>query len=462
MTIKTHQEIRDFCLKKRDEGLTVNQISELLQKKGLKDWNKRKVRNALRPLKWENQELKEKSGETERKPKYEKTETGYVIYYGKNQKLVISDERIDEAFKLYCIADLTLEDVAIRLGITRAEFYALKTAFSIVKTSLPFAPHRIDEMTADEMAEQVRIAKKRYALQKYEKNKHSDIENEVKRLQKADYWKDEFAAKITAIDPRPYPATPITTESDIERVLVITDIHGGLEIDSPWNVYNFDVMKRRFKVLATRICATIQPCRLTIASLGDAIHGRIKGSIQKHSVNVVDSVFKVTECLSELFITLINAGFSLRIAHVNGNHCSIEKAGEDRTDEESFGRFIEWGLKAKFQQFKQVEFIETVYSMALVKIFDYSLLCCHGHQGDIKRLAELERMWRGESVIEVLAGHLHHRKIEEFNGITVFYHESFCGADQYAISKGLGGGCGCRLIEYDRRGRASERLLRLD
>ncbi len=452
---KSREEISKYCKKLRQEGKFASEISRELKKAGV-NWTTRQINNCIRHVIKTN-----KLGKTERKPKYKFENGVYTVFYGKNKKVSATEEQIQKAFSLYCTADLTLNQVSTEMGWSRDEFYAIKTAFSITKDSLPFTPEQIDLLTPEEISERVRIEKKRYALKKYQDSKYKDIKREVDKFNKSDYWYKEFANRINAINPSVYPVTKLNIDNEIERLLIITDIHSGLKIDSPWNKYDFEVMKHRFNILANTICSTIRPCRLTIAELGDSVHGIIKGNIKHHSENVIDSVFNVTECLSNLFVTLINSGFSLRFTKVNGNHSSIEKTYEDRTDDENFGRIVYWGLKIKFQNFKQIEFIDPIYNMSLIKFFDYSIICCHGHQGDIKRLAEMEKMWRNDNVIEIQAGHLHHRKIEEFNGISVFYNECFCGNDHYSISKALGSNCGCRLVTYDKSGRREERLILL-
>lgn len=454
---KSVAEISEICKELKRAGKMPVEIVKYLKDHGLHDWNRQRVKNCTCRVKAET-----KIGQTERKPKYKFNDGVYVIFYGKNKKITTSDTELQKALSLYCTAGLTLNQVANQMGWTRDEFYAIKTAFGITKDSLPFTPEQIDNLTPDEIAEKVRTEKKKYALQKYQDSKYKDIKKEVDKFNRSDYWYSEFIDKINKIEPVLYPAVKLDIDNEIERLLIITDIHSGLKINSPWNTYNFEIMKQRFNKLASEICSTVKPCRLTIAELGDSVHGIIHGSVKKHSENVIDSVFQVTECLSNLFVTLLSAGFSIRFTKVNGNHSSIEASHSDRTDEESFGRLIYWGLKLKFENFNQIEFIEPVYNMSLLKFFDYSIICCHGHQGDIKRLAEIERMWRNDNVIEVQSGHLHHRKIEEFNGISVFYNECFCGNDHYSISKALGSNAGCRLVTYDKSGRKEERLIRLN
>ena len=143
----------------------------------------------------------EKQGSEEAKPRYEKTEAGYVVYYGKH-KVEISESKLEELLSLYCVARLTLNQVAVKTGFTRREVYAIKTAFSITKDSMPFTPDQIDRHTPEELAEKIRIKKLQYALQRYDTNKYADIERRVKEMDKANYWYNELCKRVNKIVPK--------------------------------------------------------------------------------------------------------------------------------------------------------------------------------------------------------------------------------------------------------------------
>jgi len=464
--IKTFAEIKQFCIEKRIAGVSIKDVTAILKSMGITDWPYERVKNATRCTR--NPEIvatrtrpskpkvEEKEGETERKPKVERTETGYLIRYGKDKHVSATVEQIEHAFQLFCIAGLTMNAVALQVGWTRPEFFAIKTAFSITHDSIPFLPETIDTLSADEIAEKMRIAKKRYALQKLHSTKFADIESEVKRLHKAEFWADEFANKINAIDPKPYTIKPIK-QSDTEYMLIATDFHAGLEVSNFLGEYSIDVMKKRFIDVTEQIVSKLKPCCLTIALLGDDVHAPPHDSCGKQSLNAVDSIFHLVESLSSMFLTLVQRGFRLRIAHTPGNHDYINR-GSARVNEESFARFTAWGLRCKFEHFAQIEFIETTNHMALIPFFDYNVLALHGHQ--TKKLSNFDKLLRKHNLLEIVAGHYHCYRVESMDNVPVFYNNAFCSGDEYAANLGLGSEPGCRLVSYDKKGRVSDTLLR--
>jgi predicted MPP superfamily phosphohydrolase len=325
---------------------------------------------------------------------------------------------------------------------------------------LPFTPEKIDAMTADEIAEQTRIEKKRFATKKFEQGKFKDIEAENKKFRELEYWFKLAAEKINEVQPEVFKPNKTPKNDNIVRVLTISDIHAGERVDSRWGKFNLDIMRERFKILIEKVINDFKPCELIIFSGGDCLAGRIHPSIVKLSDNYLDSLFAVTECLINLVGTLITHGFKIKLMPIMGNHGSADSAYNARVLAENYERMIEWAIKLKLGEVKQFEMLQPHFNMGLIKIHDYSVVCVHGDQGATKQLADLERLFRHERVKEVLAGHLHHQKSEEYCGVTVYHQPSFIGAEHYGICKGLVSEPGCRLIEYGKEGRLREHYLR--
>jgi hypothetical protein len=403
-------------------------------------------------------------GEEEYKPKYEELEKGYKIYYGKQQRhnVFITFEDLEEAFNLYCIAHLTLNQVALKMNLTRREFYAIKTAFDITKDSMPFTPKQIDYYIAEEIAEKCRIKKKQYALTKIEQNKNNDIENRIKQMDTVDFWYKELCKSVNRVKPETYKL--INKKLDTNEIYVVynTDVHAGLEVDNYFNTYNLDIMNYRFKKLAQGIIENVNSKTLYIADLGDTVHGIIHGSVQKYSKWVIESTTEVIKEYESLFLTLLQHGYEIYFAKVNGSHESVEKAKDERTEEESFGNFIFDMLKWKYANFKNLHFIPKLKGLnaSILPIFNYSTLIIHGDNNGLSKIKEADRLFKEYNIIEINAGHLHHRKVEDMNGLNIFYNEPFCGTDQYAGNKLMSSGFGTRLVQYTKEGRGKEFLIR--
>lgn len=413
-----------------------------------------------------NQTKKELEGETEYKPKWTKQDNGYLIRYGKNGKhcVFITSHDLEEAFSLYCIAGLTLNEVSLQANLTRREFYAIKTAFDITKTSMPFTPEQINEYSPEELAEKYRLKKLQYALKKFEQNKNKDIEKRIKEMDNAAFWYQEIAKQVNQVDPKPYQILKRTYAIEELYKANITDIHGGLTVDNYFNTYNIDIMHKRFKMTAEAIINLVPNKVIYISDLGDTVHGIIHGSTQKYSAWVPTAVTEVIRGYGNLFVTLTKEGFEIYFTKVNGSHESIEKVKDSRTEEESFGNLIYDMLQWKFGQFSNIHFIDKIKGLnaAIFKMFGYGILNIHGDNNGLTKIKEADRLFKEYNIREINAGHLHHLKVEEFNGLTVYYNEPFCGTDQYAGNKLLSSEYGTRLVQYTPEGRGIERLIRYE
>ena len=467
-------EIKQFCIDSRIKGLSVNEIVAALKKKGIKDWDYHRVKNAARvsrnpgissAVKTRNKNAKQerqeivKEGATERKPKYERTEKGYTVYYGKNQKVSATIEEIEKAFKLYCIGGLTLNQTALEVRLTRAEMFALKSAFLITKDSIPLLPETIDSMNADEIAETIRIEKKRTALNKFHSAKYQDIEKDNKAFHQLNYYFNLALDKIQSIDPKPFDVQRKIANQDEKHLVVIADVHAGAISNNRLNKYNFEIMRARFEQVAEKIINLLPPCELVIADGGDRLHGLLHGSILRNSEGCVDSVFEVTECYTNLFLTLIKHGFTIEFHSISGNHDSIFPVKTDRSDDSSFARIVDWALQLQFKNFKQVKFVEAIDNMALIQFFDYGVLLLHGDKS--RKLGRYQRLFK-ERIIEIIGAHYHSYSASEDDNIPVYRVNSFCGNDEYATGLGLYSEPGVRLITYSKRGRVTDRLIRFD
>ena len=232
--------------------------------------------------------------------------------------------------------------------------FALKSAFLITKDSIPLLPETIDSMNADEIAETIRIEKKRTALNKFHSAKYQDIEKDNKAFHQLNYYFNLALDKIQSIDPKPFDVQRKIANQDEKHLVVIADVHAGAISNNRLNKYNFEIMRARFEQVAEKIINLLPPCELVIADGGDRLHGLLHGSILRNSEGCVDSVFEVTECYTNLFLTLIKHGFTIEFHSISGNHDSIFPVKTDRSDDSSFARIVDWALQLQFKNFKQV------------------------------------------------------------------------------------------------------------
>ncbi|NCA94153.1 MAG: hypothetical protein EOM84_03130, partial [Sphingobacteriia bacterium] len=305
-------KIKEFAQKLRAGGMGYHEIAAAINEKFNESFDYSRAKNICRSAcngkrTLSPQKITEKQGATERKPKYEIIDDKYVIYFGKTKKLVATADELEKAFQLFCLADLTMNATALKMGWSREQFFAAKTSFDITKDAIPLLPETIDTLTADEISEKIRIAKKQYAIQKIHENKAKDIERDNKRFHDRNYLFSLAAERINAIDSSPFKVVN-HKKADELYLLAISDVHAGMRINNRFSRYNLDIMRERFERVTAEILSLIKPCELTILDAGDLLAGGIHASVVKSSENPVDSLFSVTECYLKLCTTLMSKG----------------------------------------------------------------------------------------------------------------------------------------------------------
>ncbi len=394
-------------------------------------------------------------GSVEYTPEHELTDSGYKVYY-KNTYVVATHEELRKAFMMYCVGGLTMNQVSLELTWTREEFNAIKTAFHITKDAAPFTPYEIDQMSPDEMAEIVRIEKKRYALSKLAHSSNKDIRKEIDRHNQVDYFAKMVMEGVNSIPCEMFQEFTVENSDNFNYVVKITDEHAGLTVDSVHNKYNLNIMEDRFCSVYNYIVDIVPKGEVTILSGGDLVHGLIHGSTEKASTYVITALQEIVGCYRDLILSLINAGYSVKFAKANGSHSSLEKNKMNRTEEENLGRMLPFHLEALFANTDAFTMLKpldgTNHTPIEIGRDTYALL---GHGDEMKNVKAYAAFANSMTfrVTEFLLGHIHHYKAEELDGVLVEHTNSFCGTDQYAGKLGLLGESGFTIIKYNSHGK---------
>jgi len=428
-------------------------------------------------LKWENsgkryqethkgykiiEEIAEVSGIEERKAKFEETSDGYIIY-GNKRNVEISKDALRKIKKLYCVERLSINKTCLEMELLRQELTLILNAFSITHDDVPYIEEDIDIMSADEMAENTRIEKKRAYYKKLDRKKFEDIEKEIKKYMDKNYLYDKIIEKINPIEPKIMSERFENIESEKYHTFFVTDEHAGLEINSHFNEYNLDIMREKFEKLTDYILSNIECGNLDILLGGDSIMGFIHSSNEKNSTFVTKSIEVLMQCYIDMLYNLSKVGsYNIRVAKANGSHESLKSLKTERTDEENFGKLIWFMLKTKFSEFENIEFIEPLKNspFTLVRYHNYGRLIGHGDEMSTANYIKFSQQIN-KNVKYIDLGHFHHLKCEESFGVRVTYNEAMCGSDQYAQKLGLLSESGVRYSMFDNDGIQESKLIRL-
>lgn len=274
------------------------------------------------------------------------------------------------------------------------------------------------------------------------------------------------APKLPGYQP-PHPGHPTFREA----VLVISDMHIGMEIDSFCNVYNAEIAGKRMAKLvsdAVSECHRYNVQTLHVVDLGDAIHGLIHNSSRlSQEYDVAEQVMIAQELMAQALIKLTAAAPRVTYRSCLDNHARMVANYKDNKDTENFGRLIAFYLKHRLEGVPAIEFPQDNLDPSLGRIDlqnGETMLFAHGHLDNptqaIQEIAGIaSAMPNGpRKVSYFVLGHYHSEKLKAFQGCRVIVNGSFCGTDDYALSRRLFGKPSQTLMIFDGDNLIEERI----
>lgn len=294
----------------------------------------------------------------------------------------------------------------------------------------------IDEKLLELQKERYRFFDQRNELNKIirESARFDEIKEIVRRAALAEKPILNYKTKEIAYD-----------KSDL--VVPLNDLHFGAQVKNRWNEYNEDVCIERLnkyldKILLVQKMHCCKNC--VILANGDQISGAIHQSIAvSNKENVLKQTMGVAEVIANFIIALANSGEfeTIKFASVAGNHSRIGKKDEVSKDER-LDDLIEWWLEARLQNYHNVVFQgydkidDTLYS---IDICGKKYVGVHGdYDRGLEKIMSLQTMV-GEKIYCVISGHLHHNKLDEYQGIKTLMSGSMMGMDDFCIEKRIFG-----------------------
>jgi len=205
----------------------------------------------------------------------------------------ISRDLMDKIYSLYSKEGINLtqrtvsRDILLELDIDFYTFQEILRIFKITKSSIPFAPHVLEENSVDNVIDKTFQLKENLFFKRIEGDKLKRVEQRnLQLLQENIELKNRlvnFNDWIQSIDFSNVEVENLNVEFDNnERALVIflSDIHIGAMVnnDSLYeNFYNPDEVVRRFKLIEDKI-GDLVSCfgffdRIIVINLGDSLDG---------------------------------------------------------------------------------------------------------------------------------------------------------------------------------------------
>lgn len=233
--------------------------------------------------------------------------------------------------------------------------------------------------------------------------------------------------------------------NDSDMLISLNDLHYGADVDNFWNKYNSEICKTYISKYLDEIISyqSLYHCETAIVwENGDTINGLIHQSIRlENKENITQQVMGVSELISDFIAELSKYFKAVKFISVAGNHTRLDTK-DDSPKNERVDDLIQWYLKARLQNFKNVEVgcqTQVDETMYVINIRGLNYLGVHGDfdQDTTKVLKSVTML--PVPIYALLCGHMHHNKIDEIQGIKTIMAGSFLGTNDYCIQKRIYG-----------------------
>lgn len=267
----------------------------------------------------------------------------------------------------------------------------------------------------------------------------------------------ETVDKLNALPEMEYVEKSIRSFTAVpnEAVMLLSDLHIGVDCDNFYNKYNSKIAEQRLNKFvndAINYCQIMGVYRLNVLNLGDLIHGLIHTSARiEQEFDVIEQVMVASELLAKALNQLRQAAPEIVYRSVTDNHSRIMANFKEHIEKENLYRLIDWYVEERLKhtniKFDHESNLDP--SFVFFKLLNGQTACAaHGHLDNINTSVQNFSGLTHTFVDNIFLAHYHDEKVKNFQGSTVFVNGSIVGPEQYAISKRLVGVASQKLIIF--------------
>lgn len=261
----------------------------------------------------------------------------------------------------------------------------------------------------------------------------------LREMARLEHLKNYLEETVGEIQPIKLPKAKKKKKSDNEAMVVISDEHIGMKIDSKFNTYNIEIAKERLAKLQKETMNKVEKediKKLYIAHLGDGIHGAIHTTARIESEeNVIQQIITLAYMLESFVEEFVQKGIEVTFCSVAGNHTrALPNKKESLGTAENFERLLTVFLGKAFNQFDNYKQIDDEEGIIVLDIKGKTVVLVHADldkgNGVVTKLNDMLNL----SIDYIFTGHVHNAFYKEHGNAVQYGVGSLCGLDQYAIS----------------------------
>lgn len=255
---------------------------------------------------------------------------------------------------------------------------------------------------------------------------------------------------IEEYKPVNFDYTPsIVPDSDNDLIIHLTDVHGGVNIDSPFNIFNMEVLEQRLKNYLDEIYDiqnTYKSQNAYVIIGGDLIQGLIHTNARiEAKENIVMQIMEVTDLVSNFIYELSRIFQNVEVHTTAGNHSRSTANKEESVRGENFDLLVPFACKKDLKNIENVRFVDNYLDcdIATFKVRGHMVYATHGDKDTAKNVVYHMTQFARKAKLPLpdlcYLGHRHTNGLTTVDDVKVIESGCVDGMDSFAIEKRLVG-----------------------
>lgn len=238
-------------------------------------------------------------------------------------------------------------------------------------------------------------------------------------------------------------------DSDNDLIIHLTDVHSGVNIDSPFNVFNMEVLEQRLKNYLDEIFDiqnTYKSQNAYVIIGGDLIQGLIHTNARiEAKENIVMQIMEVTDLVSNFIYELSRIFQNVEVHTTAGNHSRSTANKEETVRGENFDLLVPFACKKDLKNIENVKFVDNYLDcdIATFKVRGHMVYATHGDKDTAKNVVYHMTQFARKAKLPLpdlcYLGHRHTNGLTTVDDVKVIESGCVDGMDSFAIEKRLVG-----------------------
>lgn len=255
---------------------------------------------------------------------------------------------------------------------------------------------------------------------------------------------------IDEYQPIRFNYTPVEIQdSNNDLIIHLTDVHCGVNFDSPLNKFNTEILIQRLHNYLDEIRDIRETYKSENAFLvlgGDLIHGIIHTNARiEAKENMVMQIMKVTDIISNFIFELSKMFKYVEVHTTAGNHARSTPNKDDCPHGENFDLLVPYACKKDLQNIKNVSIIDNYlgYDIATFKVRGHMVYATHGDKDSVQNVVYNMTKFARKANLPLpdicYLGHRHKNGLSTVDDVKVIESGCVDGMDSFSVEKRLTG-----------------------